>query len=105
MFEIGVPIAFPTSSSTNFDEKLNRKNIREFLPLCITNVEVVQKLKEGFLNFDGEISLYNSTTAIFAPHFIADVRFGIFTKLNLSTHQVTCFIKDNVFFILIVLNN
>lgn len=96
VFEIGLPTNF-LSLQSNFDFDKS-KNVREFSSFCITNIEVDQKLKEVF--FDCEISLYSSSTAIFAPDFIADIRLGVFTKLSLSINQISCYIINNVGFCL-----
>lgn len=103
MFEVGPPSSSESvSSSANFSQTpkstTKSSSVREFHATCVTNVIVADELHTRF--FDdccGEISLYNSTSAIFAPNFVADLRLGIFATLSVVESAVADYIKEDVF--------
>lgn len=87
-----------TIELNNKKNKTSYQNAIEFLPLCITRVEISNNLSDSF-DSSIELTLYSPTWVIFAPNLIVDARLGIFTRVEFFVEPVKELITDNVCFL------
>lgn len=70
----------------------------EFLPLCVTHIEIADNLFNSFNSSSIELTLYSPTWVIFAPNLIVDARLGIFTRVEFYVEPAKDLITDKVSF-------
>lgn len=83
-----------TDRSYLFDIRLAQQTV-VIEPLTSTSIIISPELKFTYSQPDDLIG-YKQSWALFGPNIIADARFGIFTKLELTLDRSADFIEDKV---------